>query len=286
MKSLTYAITGANGQIGSFLTAFLRKQGHTVYELVRRQEKAIDPIFYKLFDLSQPDKIPSLQGVDVLIHAAHYFDTTDKNYSVINIAGTQKLFQQARQDVVPYSIFISTLSAHAAASSLYGQVKYQLERIIQKENMKAIIIRPGLVLHSPLQGIAAAMDNFIKRYPIVPLIGRGKQLIYPCLLEDLVQSIYLLSVKQQIVTQPILAATEKGLTFKQLVKYLAFQRQKRVLLFPIPFSGIYYLLKLIEFFGIPFKIRSDSLLGIHYADPHPDFSATKNLGLSFSVLNI
>ena len=40
MTSLCYAITGANGQIGSFLVDFLRKRRNTVYELVRAEDKA------------------------------------------------------------------------------------------------------------------------------------------------------------------------------------------------------------------------------------------------------
>lgn len=282
---LVYAITGANGQIGSFFVEYLRNCGHTVYELVRASEKAKNKDYYKFFDLAQPQEIASLQGIDVLIHTAYFFDTKNKDYETINIEGTQKLFQQASRDRVKYSIFISTLSAHPSARSLYGQTKYELEQLLKSENQKVCIIRPGLIFHKPLQGITAAMDNFVRKFPFVPLIGNGMQLIYPCLLGELVNLIYELSINQPIITRPIIAAAEKAITFRELVKYLAKQRQKRVLLFPIPYHGIYYLLKIVEFFGLSLGLRSDSLVGIHYAGSEVDFSETRNLAVHFSELN-
>src|SRR3990167_3103347 len=284
MKSLSYAITGTNGQIGSFLVDYLRKRGHVVYELVRSEDKAKDKDYYKFFDLAKPQQIPSLKGIDVLIHTAYFFDTTHKNYTAINTIGTQTLFQRATTDHVKYAMFISTLSAHAAACSLYGKTKYQLEQLLIRENQNAIIIRPGLVFHTSLQGITAAMDHVVKKYPVVPLIGRGKQLIYPCLLEELAQFIFTLSIQQPMIKQPIIAATEQAITFKQLVNHLAIKRQKNILLFPVPFYVIYFLLKMIEFFGLTTGLRSDSLLGIQYASTKIDFSATKNLGMRFSGL--
>lgn len=281
---MKFAITGANGQVGSFLVAFLRNHGHVVYELVRSADRTIDKQYYKFFDLSQPEKMPSLQDIDVLIHAAYFFDTTDKNYEKINIDGTQKLFQQAKSDFVKYSIFISTLSSHADATSLYGRTKYQLEKLLKSQNVA--IIRPGLIFHNSLQGITAAMDKFVAKLPLVPLIGTGKQLIYPCFLEQLAELLLVLSIKQPLLNQPVIASTEKPITFKQLVKYLAKQRQKIVLLLPIPFYGIYYLLKFFEILRFRIGLRSDSLLGIQYACNNLDFSETRKLKVEFSTLGI
>src|SRR3990167_2801491 len=284
MDPLIFAITGANGQVGAFLTEYLRNCGHIVYELVRSSEKAKDKTYYKFFDLAEPQKISSLQGIDVLIHAAYFFDTTVKKYESTNVAGSQQLFRQAKIDRVKYAIFISTLSAHPDARSLYGRTKYQLEQLLMRENLNMSIIRPGLIFHSPLKGITSAMDNFVGKFPVVPLIGRGKQKLYPCLLEDLVQLIFTLSMKQSVIKRPIAAATECAITFKQLVQYLAIKRQKHVLAFPIPFYAIYFMLKTIEFFVLPIGLRSDSLLGLQYADSAIDFSETENLGVHFREL--
>jgi len=286
MKMLTYAITGANGQLGSYLVSYLRKNGHIVYELTRSPEKAQDKNYYKYFDLANPRKISSLQNIDVLIHAAYFFDATNKEYSTINILGTQKLFQQAKTDNVKYPIFISTISAYETARSLYGQTKYKIEKLLKLENENVTIIRPGLIFHTPLQGITAAMDNFIKKYPVVPLIGCGKQLINPCRLEELAPVLYNISIYQPFVKHPIVAASEQSMTFKELVKYLAGKRNKKIKLISIPFFMIYLMLKVTELLKLPIGLRSDSLLGLQYANSNLDFSETRNLNFNFSELSV
>ncbi|EKD71152.1 MAG: surface polysaccharide biosynthesis protein [uncultured bacterium] len=284
MKSLVFAITGANGQIGSFLTENLRKNGHIVYELVRSPEKAKDKKYYRYFDLSTPDQMPSLFGIDVMIHSAHYFNTTDKDYEKINVLGAQKLFEQAKRDNLKYAIFISTISAFPTAHSLYGRTKYQLEQLLQDENIA--IVRPGLVFHQPLQGIIGTMDKFVVKYPVVPLIGKGDQLIYPCFLDELTKLILMISVNQPIITKPIIAAAEQSVSFKQLIKYLARQRQKKILLFPTSFNLIYSVLKTTELFGLSIGLRSDSLLGLQFSNNNIDFSETRKLGFQFNGLRI
>ena len=284
MNHLVFAITGANGQIGAFLVETLRAQGHVVYELVRAAEKAKDKTYYQLFDLTKPEKMPSLKAVDVLIHTACFFDTTHKAYESINVAGTQALFKQAKSDQVKYAIFISTLSAYSEARSLYGRTKYHLEQWLLKEHQNTVVIRPGLVFHIPLQGITSAMDRFVQRYPIVPLIGNGKQLLYPCLLEDLTGLIISLSMRQPCMTRPIIAASDRAITFKQQVQYLAEQQQRKVWLIPVPFVAVYLSLKMLELCGLSIGLRSDSLLGLQYANKHLDFTETKKQDIHFRGL--
>lgn len=283
MKSLVYAVTGANGQIGSYLVDFLRKQGHTVYELVRSVEKVSDVRFFKAFDLTHPD-MPSLQGVDVLVHTAYFFDTSKKEYEAINIHGTEGLFRRAAHDGVKNAIFISTLSAHQAACSRYGRTKYQLELSLKQSFTNVTVIRPGLVFTSPLRGITAAMDTFVQKLPVVPLIGSGKQLIYPCHLNELARLIAGLGDQPYKNAKPIIAAAEQAVTFRELVQYLAKQRQRKVMLLPIPFFSLLLLLKTVEFCKLSIGLRSDSLLGLQYADPQVDFSETRAVGAVFSSL--
>lgn len=284
MKTLRYAITGANGNIGVFLVKYLRQHGHVVYELVRSPEKAMDVNYYKYFDLANSSHILTLHGIDILIHAAYFMDTRSIKYKDINIIGSTMLFQQASIDSVKYVVFISTVSAYSTARSLYGNTKYQLEQLLINSNCNAVVVRPGLVLHKSLHGIAATIDNFVKKSLIIPLIGNGSQLIYPCFLEDLARCILTLSMQQLKIKKPIIAAAEQALTFRQLVQYLAKHNHKQRIFIPIPFSVIYLLLKSIEFFKLPIGLRSDSLLGMHYGNKSIDFSETRNLGINFNKL--
>ncbi|OGT37641.1 MAG: hypothetical protein A3F12_05000 [Gammaproteobacteria bacterium RIFCSPHIGHO2_12_FULL_38_14] len=284
MKPLVCAITGANGQIGSYLVDHFRNNGYIVYELARSKEKVKDEIYYQYFDLSQPHHAPSLQNIDVLIHTACYFDTTNSNYQEINIIGTQKLFQQAKIDGVKCSIFISTISAYPSACSLYGRTKYRLEQYLANTYDNVVIVRPGLIFHTPLKGITAAIEKIVKNFSVIPMIGRGNQLIYPCSLQDLAKLILKLSIVQPSIKGPIVAAAEQAITLKELISYLAKREKKRVFFLPIPFYLVYWLLKTAEYFRLPIRLRSDNLLGLQYANQHIDFSEIKNLEMDFRAL--
>lgn len=283
---LAYAVTGANGQIGSYLVSYLRKQGHVVYELTRGLDKCADKNYYKFFDLSLPDQMPALAEIDVLIHTAHFFNTLSKEYETINLEGTKKLFKEAQRSNIKQTIFISSISAYSTAKSRYGQLKYKIEQRLSTRYKNVIIVRPGLIFHTPYKGITATVETFVKKLPIIPLINSGKQLIFPCFLEDLAQLICSLSNLSWLSNTPIIAAAKTPLTFKQLIQYFTKQQAKKNKpLIPIPFFGIYFSLKFIELLKLPLGLRSDNLLGLQFINPNIDFSTVDSLPVTFKSLS-
>lgn len=280
-----YAVTGANGQIGRYLVSYLRQRGNIVFELVRSINKAADEKYYRFFDLCEPNNIPSLKDIDVLIHPAYFFDLSDvEKYKVVNIDGTMALFEKAKNGGVKYAIFISTISAYEDAKSLYGKTKFQLEQRLRLYDNVAII-RPGLIFHHPLQGMAESLDRYIRKLRIVPVVGSGKQLIYPCLLDDLVKFIVTLSQKKPIVRDVLVAASFAPITLMALIEYLSKRAKKNIFTLKIPFVFIFLVLKTLEKLRIPLVLHSDNLLGLQYTNPGIDFSGAKKLGGEFNNLS-
>lgn len=283
-KCTVYAITGANGQIGRYLVSYLRQMGNIVFELVRSIDKAADEKYYRFFDLCEQSNMPSLQGVDVLIHTAYFFDLKDiEKYKAVNINGTIALFEKAKCDYVTYSIFISTISAYESAKSIYGRTKFQLEQHLSLYD-NVIIVRPGLIFHHPLQGIAASLDRYIRTLHIVPIVSSGKQLIYPCLLDDLAKFIFKLSQEKSVSHNALVAASPVPITLTELIEYLSRQAQKKIFTLKIPFFFIFLTLKTLEKLRISLVLHSDNLLGLQYTDPCIDFSCTQKLGGEFHSL--
>ena len=58
-----------------------------------------------------------------------------------------------------------------------------------------------------------------------------------------------------------------------------------MVLIPVPWRLIWFGLIVLERLGLNLRFRSDSLIGLVNSDPHPDFSATRSLGLSFRDLS-
>lgn len=279
MNKLTCAITGANGFIGSQITQSFRQHDSRVIEMTRAKTRSNerDHLF---FDLSATQSLPDLNDIDVLIHAAYDLKVRDKksNYE-INYQGSMNLLHHAKKCNVKKIIYISSMSAFEDARSMYGQTKLAVESIV--EEMGGIIVRPGLVFDENPRGIVGAMNKFVQHFKIVPLIGNGQQIFYPCHVQDLVELLFYLAKSEENYIKPIIAAANHALTLREIIGLLAAQQQKKIYMLPIPYSILLFGMKVAEKLRLNLELRSDSLIGAQYFNPHPDFSATKCLPVNF-----
>lgn len=262
MSSVTCAITGANGFIGSHLVNFFRARQCHVIEMTRENH----------FDLSKTP--PDLHGVDVLIHAAYDLKIINHRLNKkINYEGSVNLLRHAKKCGVKKIIFISSLSAFEGTRSLYGRTKLAIESVVAE--LGGVIVRPGLVFDENPRGIVGAMNKFIQHSKIIPLIGKGQQKFYPCHVQDLVELLFYLANSIENYTKPIIAAADHAMTFKEIVTFLATKQHKKIVLCPVPYFILLFGMKLMEKLGLNIGLRSDSLVGAQYYNPNPDFSATK-----------
>lgn len=275
MKSLCFAVTGANGYVGKQIVTSLRESGYVVYELARSIDRVKDSTYFIPFSLRET-KLPNLSHIDVLIHCAYDFSTHSMQESEkINLNGSIQLLKHAQSSGVKKLIVLSTLSSFIGTRSVYGKTKLAIEQSAQK--MGAIILRPGLIFGRQTVGIVGAMKKFVKKFPIIPLIGSGKQPFYACYIDDLCQLIHSVMISDTIFSKPIFCATKKPVTFKELVIMLAKSENKTVMLLPIPFRAIWLGLKFTESIRLPIGLRSDSIVGAYFYD--------KNFNMSdFTVL--
>lgn len=264
MKSLTCAVTGANGYVGKQIVLFLREAGYVVYELARSIDRIQNPEFFIPFSLDNPQLV-DMTHIDILIHCAYDFSTTTlKDSKKINLNGSIALLQHAKLCGVKKMIILSTLSSFETTRSIYGKTKLALEKSAQ--SLGAIILRPGLIFGKKTTGIVGAMKKFVKQFSVVPLIGNGNQPFYVCYIDDLCQLILYLIITNNIYDKPIFCATQNPLTLRELVTSLAKSENKKVMLLPIPFLCIWTGLRLFEILGISIGLRSDSVIGAHFYD--------------------
>ena len=165
------AVTGAGGYVCSRILSELMRRG-TAYGLTRRPSSASD-IGWS-FD-AQENLVHDLRArnISVLIHAAWDFSAVAAaDIRRINIDGSVRLFQLAREAGVRRIVFISSISAFAGARSLYGKAKLQVESAAAAHG--GIILRPGLVYGSKGGGVFGGICKQVRTAPgAIPLIGSG-----------------------------------------------------------------------------------------------------------------
>jgi nucleoside-diphosphate-sugar epimerase len=247
-----FAITGADGYVGSRISEELAKHGKVI-QLGSAQ-----------FSLGQRGLGSMLKGADVLIHCAYDFTLQSWNeIERVNVQGSLALFAAARRAGVKRIIFISSMSAFDGCRSNYGRAKLAIERSARKYHPQVVIVRPGLVYDERPGGVVGSMRK-LARLPLVPLIG-GKQQLYYCHSADLAKAIYKLS--KGAAQKPVYAACSKQHSFGEALRILVPARYV-----PVPAGIAYVGLRMAEIMHIPLGLRSDSLVGLMNPNPHPEFT--------------
>lgn len=285
MKNNIIAITGSTGYIGSYFKSYLLERGYHIIDMGRKPTLNNSDSFIH-FELGQQNELSQLQNVDVVIHCA--YDFSQRNHDDIkkaNVDGSLYLFEQARKYGVKKIIYLSSLSAFENSISDYGRLKYLTEQRAKPFNIT--VIRPGVVFNKTPGGIIGSMNKVVKKLPIIPLVGKGDQLFFPCHIEDLSQLICLLVENNDALQDSIfVAASETKITFRNIIRVLSDFNKRNVPLISLPYWILYTGLKLAELIKINMGLRSDSLKYMKSFNMNPDFEPLRKTKINFRPFDL
>ena len=280
----TCAITGTSGYVGRRIRDHFIENGWTVYELKHDVRGVTGDRFVPPYSLEgdiHPGILDILQKSDVLIHCAYDFRLVDsESIWQTNVNGSLRLLNAAKSAGVKNMIVVSTMSAFDGCKSIYGMAKLAIEKEAQK--IGAIIVRPGLVFGRNAGGMVGTLERLISLSRIVPLIGNGCQVLYLAHENDLCRLMFKLANEPvSNLSKPIIAASEKGRTFRDILQVLASARGTKLRFIPVPWRLVWSGVKLLELVKLRIGLRSDSIISLVNLDPKPSFDLTKDIGVTF-----
>lgn len=273
----TIAVTGANGLLGSALCEHLARQGFQVRALVR--DTAAYPWKQpgiERFHLALPGQLDAaaLKGADAVIHCAYMTRFTSLEAArQVNEEGTRQLLRASREAGVPRFIFISSTSAHAEAESYYGRSKFALER--ELDPSRDLALRPGLIVGDT--GLFQRMRATIRKLPVVPVFGGGRQVIQTVHIDDLVRGIE--AALDRGLTGLLTVAEPGGVTLRELFLSMAAQLGRRRFILPLPYAPVLLALRMVEKLRLPLPVSSENLLGMRGLRHVPSEADLARLGL-------
>jgi nucleoside-diphosphate-sugar epimerase len=150
-------ITGSSGFIGNHLCQILKEYDIDFTRLVRTSHSLInsDQIstsrIPNLIELSWPEHLTSLDlsPYSSIVHLAHaqIKQTMSKEeLYASHIKPVEILIERIKESNPQcHFIFISSQSADPDSNSKYAQIKFAIEKILEKSEIAFTIIRPGLV---------------------------------------------------------------------------------------------------------------------------------------------
>jgi len=260
MKASKVVVTGAGGFVGEALIGRLLLDGEFLpIAAARGTTRLADRCPVVSLDLSEPDVMPSLDGVQAVVHAAarvHVMNETATDalamFRRINVDGTLRLARHAAESGVRRFIFISSIKVNGestvaghpfTADSVpapvdpYGVSKYEAEEGLKKlsieTGMEVVIIRPPLVYGPGVKANFLSMMRWLNKGLPLPLgsIGNRRSLVA---IGNLVDLIVTCIEHPAAANQTFLVSDGEDLSTTQLLRYLARALGKKPLLMPVP----------------------------------------------------
>jgi nucleoside-diphosphate-sugar epimerase len=259
------AVTGASGYLGSQICQTLESGGWQAIRLTRSPEQSPGQgLSYSLATPVTAQVREALLSANVLVHAAYDLSlTSSADIWRVNVEGTRRLLQAARESAVDRIIVLSSMSAFEGTTQLYGRAKLDIEAIATE--LGGCAIRPGLVYGHQAGGMAGAMRK-LTILPIVPVIAGGAG-VYAVREQDLMRVVALLASVPTLEPGTISVAHPSRVTLADLLRAFAAQENRRCRLVPVPWRLVYWPLRSGEVLRLRLPFRADSLLGLTHTAP-------------------
>ncbi len=234
-------LTGANGFIGSHLTANLRSGGHQVVAAVRdpakfRRRFPGCPAF--AIDLNrataESDWLPHLSNIDAVINCAGILQTRHGDQAAaVHAAGPIALFRAAAAAGVRKIVQVSAVSIDAETE--YAETKKAADDSLMALDVDWVILRPSIVYGRMAYGGTAMLRAQAACPFVIPVIGHGGQTATPITVGDLAKTVRL-AVETDTLNRQILAPCgPETLTLAQMMQhYRGWLGLKPAPLLPVP----------------------------------------------------
>jgi predicted dehydrogenase/nucleoside-diphosphate-sugar epimerase len=262
---LRLLITGATGFIGSRLTQRALAQGETVRTLTRREWSQAPFVperdrFFGQLPFLIPDA--AFTDVEIVIHCAATSDNHIDHARAINVVGTIRLAEAAREAGAWAFIMLSSQSARADAAAAYGRTKYEAEQaLLSLAGIGVTILRPGLVCGRG--GLFGRIAGLVERWPVVPIVG-AETPVQPIFVGDLIDAILRIAEGPgEFGGRVMQLGAASSIPLGELVSLVASSGSRRRKLFaPIPTNALTIGVRAAERIGIPLPVSSANVAGM------------------------
>ena len=159
--------------------------------------------------------------------------TRRSSFDAVHREGTANVLAAAKQAGASHFLYVSVIGAANDQTYPYLYTKWLGEQEVVKSGMHFTIFRPSM-LFGEGDEFLNALAGMVRLFPIVPVIGSGKNRLHPLAADDLAQCIAITLGREDLKGRTIdLGGTER-LSYNELVTEVAKAMGKRRLRFHLP----------------------------------------------------
>jgi predicted dehydrogenase/uncharacterized protein YbjT (DUF2867 family) len=187
-------VTGATGFIGRHVLSAVVRAGNRPVALVRDPATArmiADHVEVAHGDITDPVAVGrAVKGIDSIVHLAAATRTNDHDEAyAVNVLAGRILASAAIAAGVRRLVAVSSIAVHRERLSTYASTKREMERVVLASGLPSVVLRPALVYGPGEGGLFGRMVQTMRRLPVVPVIGSGRQRMRPIHVDDVVDAI-------------------------------------------------------------------------------------------------
>lgn len=188
-------MTGATGFVGQALLQRLRAAGHAVRCLVRRGSETA-PRGDGAVACIEGDVVTrrgleeGMASCDAVIHLVGIIRErpgAGMTFERVHTDGTRNVLEAAAAAGIRRYVHMSALGTRAGAASRYHRSKWAAEETVRASGLDWTIFRPSII-YGRGDGFMTMLAPMVRRMPVVPVIGSGRQRLQPVPVEQVAAS--------------------------------------------------------------------------------------------------
>jgi nucleoside-diphosphate-sugar epimerase len=224
------AVIGATGFTGRRVVAHLRQQ-YPDEELValvrsgsRRELLANERVSYRTADLADLDGLrQAFRGARLVASAVSLGFGTAPNLVAALLAARPQ-----------HVIFFSTMAIYSTLPLESRDIRMEAERFIAESGLPATIFRPTMIYGRPGDRNIERLLKFLRRSPVMPVVGPGTTLQQPVHVDDLAAAVGLTFQTRETIGRSYNLPGPRPMSFLEVVRAAARSIDRGPMLIPVP----------------------------------------------------
>jgi nucleoside-diphosphate-sugar epimerase len=221
-------VTGAAGTVGARLVRQLVQRGLAVRALVLPGDPCVGRLAgvdCQLWpaDITRPAELAgACDGVQAVYHLAAVLLGEDPTaFERVNVGGTRNLLAVAGPAGVEHFVYVSSASVVYPRTTPYSRSKRAAEALVRGQAaVRWTIVRPTLVFEHDGGEEFLLFWRYLRRFPVVPLIGDGGARKNPVHADDIIAGLVALAGNERTHGQTYELCGSEEVTLRELAELL------------------------------------------------------------------
>jgi uncharacterized protein YbjT (DUF2867 family) len=274
MMTMRVLVTGATGFTGSYVVPLLLRQGAHVRCLVRANSETsrlpLSEIELAFGDLSEQDSIErALQGTDALV-----------NIASLGFGHAPNIVNAAIATRVQRAVFISTTAIFTTLNAPSKAVRLAAEELVRASGLSYTILRPTMIYGSSRDRNMCRLIRYLRRWPLIPVFGRGEHLQQPVYVEDLAAAVVQSLRTEQAMGRSYNVSGPAPLTYNRIIDTVSEALGRKARKVHLPAAPLVTALGQLERFSARLPVKAEQILRLNEDKAFDPGEAIKDFGYS------